>query len=166
MIRTGGWISLNNGCTQSRAVYAQSTLTSTGTPEPTHDRARATYAERRKPKDIEKSWPKHVRLAYAKLRTGHPKDLREYRHRIGIEEDPYCPSGSGEAETIEHVICKYPRLEGRRRLLGMVSTNILVEDPETCRSWLALLYDSVRLKEPDRNDDQAGPTQGHPGPTH
>ena len=134
--------------------------------EPTHDRARATYAERRKPKDIEKSWPKHVRSAYAKLRTGHSKDLREYRHRIGIEEDPYCPCGSGEAETIEHVICKCPRLEGRRRLMGMVSTNILVEDPETCRSWLALLYDSVRLKEPDRNDDQAGPNQGHPGPTH
>ena len=51
--------------------------------EPTHERARATYIERRKPKDIEKSWPKHVRSAYAKLRTGNSKDLREYRHRGG-----------------------------------------------------------------------------------
>ena len=133
---------------------------------PTNERALATFVDRTKPKDVERSWPRHVRTAYAKLRTGHSKDLKQYRHRIKIEEDPFCPCGSGEEETIEHVLCKCPRLEGRRRMLGKVSVSLMVEDPETCRSWLALLYDSVRLKEPDRIADQVGLSQGPPEPTH
>ena len=133
---------------------------------PTNERALATFVDRTKPKDVERSWPRHVRTAYAKLRTGHSKDLKQYRHRIKIEEDPFCPCGSGVEETIEHVLCKCPRLEGRRRMLGKVSVSLLVEDPETCRSWLALLYDSVRLKEPDRIADQVGLSQGPPEPTH
>ena len=133
---------------------------------PTHPRACATFVDRIKPKDVERSWPRHVRTAYAKLRTGHSRDLKEYRHRIKIEEDPFCPCGSGEEETIEHVLCKCPRLEGRRRMLGTVNVSLLVEDPKTCRSWLPLLYDSVRLKEPDRIADQGDPSQGPPEPTH
>ena len=134
---------------------------------PTHPRACATYGERIKPKRIESSWPNHVRVAFSKLRTGHSKDLREYRHRLQIEEDPFCPCGSGEEETIEHVVCKCTRLEARRRMLGEVKISILVEDPETARSMLALLYDSVRIKEPDKDpEDQMGSSQSPSEPTH
>ena len=52
-------------------------------------------------------------------------------------------------------------------MLGEVTVNILVEDPETARSMLALLYDSVRMKEPDKApEDQVGPSQGPSEPTH
>ena len=121
---------------------------------PTHPRAKTTYGERRKPKDVETTWPYQVQIAYAKLRTGHSKDLKAYRHRLNIDDNPLCPCDSGEDETIEHVICRCPRLESRRRMLGQVDTSLMVEDPETARSWLSLLYDSVKIKEPDKDAGQ------------
>ena len=39
-------------------------------------------------------------------------------------------------------------------MLGQVDTSLMVEDPETARSWLSLLYDSVKIKEPDKDAGQ------------
>ena len=40
--------------------------------EVTHEQAKNTYKERRKPKvEVEKKWPRHVRSLFARLRTGH-----------------------------------------------------------------------------------------------
>ena len=52
-------------------------------------------------------------------------------------------------------------------MLWEVKISILVEDPETARSMLALLYNSVQIKEPDKDpEDQMGPSQGPSEPTH
>ena len=70
-----------------------------------HQRAKETYQGTRKPKSkIEKKWPKCVRSLYARLRTGHVKELKTYRHRLGLEEDGICAECKLEDETIEHVL--------------------------------------------------------------
>ena len=105
----------------------------------THDRAKATYKNRTKPKvEIESRWTRRVRTLYARLRTGHAKELRSYQYKIGISEDPECSCGS-KRETIQHLICDCPELEEERRkhFDGKVTQNHLVTHPEECRTILA-----------------------------
>ena len=55
----------------------------------------------------------------ARLRTGHSLMLREYRHRIGLEDDPTCPECGLEDETLTHLLTDCPaRAEARRRIFG------------------------------------------------
>ena len=80
--------------------------------EPTHERARATFGEKRSPKmEIERIWPKKVRTLYSRLRTRHTTELKAYKARVNREENRMCESGCGEEETIEHVLCHGGSLE-------------------------------------------------------
>ena len=46
-----------------------------------HERAAKMYGERRKPKEIEKSWPASTRRLYARIRSEHAKELRCYQKK-------------------------------------------------------------------------------------
>ena len=61
--------------------------------------------------EIERTWPKKVRTLYSRLCTGHTTELKAYKARFNKEEDGMCESGSGEEETIEHVLCRCGSLE-------------------------------------------------------
>ena len=56
---------------------------------------------------IEKKWPKAVRSLFSRLRTGHAKELKSYRHFIALEDDSICLL---EEETIKHVLSKYQKI--------------------------------------------------------
>ena len=104
-----------------------------------HEREAETYQARKKPKfDVEKNWPRHVRSLYARLRTGHCKELGNYAYMIEIADDPFYECG--DVETIDHVLCECPILETTRRRLfeGPVSLSQLVTEPEKCRKPLDL----------------------------
>ena len=65
------------------------------------------YGERRCPKfEVEKMWPRNVHSLYAHLRTGHAKELQDYRYKIDQEDNPFCDyTGCGQevAQTIEAI---------------------------------------------------------------
>ena len=46
------------------------------------ERAKETFGERRNTKQEEKSWTASTRRLYARLRSGHAKELKDYRHRF------------------------------------------------------------------------------------
>ena len=71
-----------------------------------HPRAKITYGEARKPNfKIEREWPKKVRTPYSRLRTGHAKELKQYRNRIEQEDDALCEMCQMEEETTKHILC-------------------------------------------------------------
>ena len=78
-----------------------------------HPRARHIYNDRRTPKmEAEKKWSRKVRSAYARIRTGHAKELKEYRHRVfQKEDDPNCNT-CGVPEDTEHATAREPRKQG------------------------------------------------------
>jgi ribonuclease HI len=82
--------------------------------ELTHDRAKATFKERRKPKEEEAKWPANIRITYSQLRTGHSLLLKHYRHRIQREETATCEWCEEEDQTIEHMLCRCPAIENQR----------------------------------------------------
>ena len=113
-----------------------------------HDRAKKTYGARKKPKmDIEKSWPRAVRTLYARLRSGHSKELKHYQYMIEIADDPFCECG--EVDTICHVLFECPILESIRRstICEPVGLSHFVTQPEECRTILAQRFKGLRLKE-------------------
>ena len=104
--------------------------------EVNHDRARATYGERRKLKvKVEKKWPRSVRSLYARLRTGHAMELGAYRHRIDEDANPMCEICGEEEETIDHVLCRCPADEQFRRQNSRDELKIahMTSDPDLCR---------------------------------
>ena len=116
--------------------------------EVTHERARNTYKDRRKPKvDVEKKWPRSVRSLFARLRTGHAMELRAYRHRLDEEVDPMCEICGEEEETIEHVLCKCPADEQFRRVNYREELKIpnMTTDPELCRGVMERRFPALEL---------------------
>ena len=116
--------------------------------EVTHERARNTYKDRRKPKvDVEKKWPRSVRSLFARLRTGHAMELRAYRHRLDEEVDPMCEICGEEEETIEHVLCKCPADEQFLRVNYREELKIanMTTDPELCRRVLERRFPALEL---------------------
>ena len=114
--------------------------------EVTHERAAETYQGRKKPKfDVESSWPRHVRSLYARLRTGHCKELGQYKYMIETADHPFCECG--EEETIEHVLCKCLILEVTRRSLfeEPVSLSHLTSEPEKCRKLLSRRFKGLTI---------------------
>ena len=114
-----------------------------------HERALATFGNRRKPKfEIEKEWPKRVRVLFTRLRSGHAMELKGYRHFIGIEEDDLCNS-CGVPETIEHVLCHCWSTQAARQKLweGTVTIDMLTSHPDTCRQILSSVYAELNVKE-------------------
>ena len=105
----------------------------------THNRAMQTYGERRKPKyEVERKWPESVRRLFGRLRTGHAIELKSYAKFVGKEEDGSCPLCEMEDDKIQHVLCRCPGLEARRRKLSNepFRTDMMVSQPELCRKLL------------------------------
>ena len=109
-----------------------------------HERALETYQERRMPRfEVEAKWSRRIRTEYARLRTGHSKNLKYYRYVIETEDDPICDQCGMEEETIDHVLCRCPALEEARvRQVngGEVTISMMVTDPESCRKILATRF--------------------------
>ena len=117
--------------------------------EPQHPRAIATYQQRRKPvTDVEKKWPRRVRTLFARLRTGHAKELRQYRYLIEKEDEPTCTACEEDEESIEHVLCHCPTLERKRRMLFEEPPTVahMTNQPEKCRKLLQDRFD-LKLEE-------------------
>ena len=115
----------------------------------THDRAIATYGDRRSPRlDIEKQWPVEVRTLYCRLRSDHAVELKRYRcDFLHTEDDALCEMECGEVEDIEHVLCRcICTLAARIRLYpGEVNIRMLTTDPDTCRKILMTKFRQLRL---------------------
>jgi len=111
-----------------------------------HPRACAIYGERRRPKiDVERNWVRRVRTMFARMRTDHAKELKQYRYKIEMEDDPYCECGESE-ENIRHVLCHCPRLARARAMVAMEQIDIshMISDPETCRRILCVQFPGLR----------------------
>jgi ribonuclease HI len=138
-----------------------------------HERAKETFKHRRKPKsDIESKWPPEVRRTYARLRSGHAKELRDYLCFIQADEDATCKECGLEDETIEHVICRCPALDRKRRETTQRNWTIdmLVEQPELCRrileeriKKLAIRDQAKETHEVPRSGEQPSGLQGDIG---
>ena len=133
-----------------------------------HDRAKEVFGAKRKPKwEVEKAWPRRVRSLYARLRSGHSKELREYRYKIDAEDDPYCDCR--EEETIQHILCDCPLLEMTRRSIMQepVTLHHLVTEPDKCRRLLTTKIEELKLKhevgvkENVRQQCHRGPDAAH-----
>ena len=128
--------------------------------EVTHERAIKIYGTRRSPRfDIESKWPRDVRRKFQQLRTDHCKELRYYRYLIEKDDFPYCECGTGEEQTLEHVLCRCPALEERRQrqIGGDVTMDMMVSEPEQCRKILEGRIPELKLK---RVEEPTG--GGHP----
>ena len=114
--------------------------------EVTHERAKEIYAEQKKPKwEVEKVWPRSVRSLFARLRSGHCRELTRYQYMIEVADDPYCECG--EIDDIHHVLCECPILDTiRRSVFGEpVALGHLVTDPEKCRRVLSHRFPGLKL---------------------
>ena len=112
-----------------------------------HERVSRIYKNRRKPKiELERKWPRRVRTLYSRLRTGHSKELAQYRYLIEKEEAPECACGE-EEETTEHVLCRCPLLQPTREKLqlGVITPDRMVTDPESCRMLLSVRFPDLSL---------------------
>ena len=115
---------------------------------PQHSRANATYQERRSPKsEVEKTWPRQVRTLFARLRTGHSKELRQYRYMIEKDDEPTCQECDDDEETIEHILCHCPALERMRRLIFEEPPTMaqMTKQPEMCRKLLQFRFGELRV---------------------
>ena len=143
--RQGGWISVSRF--KDVARQCPCVLRNCESPylkwTPQHSRARATYQERRNPKsEVERTWPRQVRTLFARLRTGHSKELRQYRYMIEKDDEPTCQECDDDEETIEHILCHCPALERIRRLIFEEPPTMaqMTKQPEMCRKFR---YNSV-----------------------
>jgi ribonuclease HI len=126
-----------------------------------HQRAKETYQERHSPKfDIEKKWQKDVRTLYARLRTGHTSELRQYQDFIDAADDGLCEHGCGVDETIKHVLCDcVATMEARaRHCEEPVTVAMMTSRPEMCRQILSARYGKLRLpkEKPEGSQRQSG----------
>ena len=118
--------------------------------EVTHGRAKQTFGERRKPKEMEQKWPAKIRRVFTRLRCGHAKELRSYRKRIDMETEDECTyCEDGVPETIEHVVCKCPQMEARRRSISAEKFKIqmMTTEPEKCRRMLQTGFPVLKWEE-------------------
>ena len=113
----------------------------------THERAKVTYGDRRSPRfDVEKQWPRSERRLFARLGTGHAKELKRYAYLIDSEDDPTCICGEAE-ESIQHVLCECESL-ARERALHAASPVTIMDmtlEPEMCRKILQSRFPGLRI---------------------
>ena len=115
----------------------------------THPRATVIYGDKRKPKmKWKKKCSRRVRSFFARLRSGHAKELKEYRHRmLEQEDDPNCET-CGVPEDTQHVLCNCAITEEARARQwdGEVELRMLVTQPEVCRKILAARFPILNAK--------------------
>ena len=131
--------------------------------ELSNEKAKKTYGERRRPKDIEQTWPAEIRRLYGRLRSNHEKSLRDYQHRF-LKTDMTCMCihcDSEAAETIEHVLLECPALEERRMRMfrERVEMKDLVDQPEKCRQFLVARFEKLNDRRKLVEDEGGGSSQ-------
>ena len=123
-----------------------------------HPEAKETFRNRRKPQlDIESRWPRNVRVLYSQLRTGHCKELRDYRWVIEADDDNTCQQCNlQEPETINHVFLRCPILHQARHLHadGKTTMDMLVLDPDKSRQILAARFEGLMLPHSMEPEEQ------------
>ena len=134
----------------------------------THDRAKQTYGDRRKPKfDVEKNWPRNVRRLFSRLRTGHAKELNQYAYLIDNEDDPTCVCGDAE-ETIQHILCECESLDRERALHAgrPITMREMTLEPEMCRKILQPRFPGLRIKNTNNAEipEAVGDEESHGNP--
>ena len=115
------------------------------------------FGERRETKKVEQSWPIRVRGLFSRMRCEHAKKLRSYRKRVEMDEEDTCEScDTGEAETIEHVVCRCPQLETRRRRLWSEEfrMEMMTKEPDICRRLLAERFKALKMGETEHDDER------------
>jgi ribonuclease HI len=126
-----------------------------------HERAAEIFGERRKPRKIEKTWPSETRRTFARLRTNHAKELRHYRHRIGVDTAATCIfCEMDEDETIDHILCRCPQLEERRKRAWheAVTVRMLADEPEVCRHILENRIPKLKLGRRSPEEEGGSPS--------
>ena len=101
--------------------------------------------------------PRKVRSLYARLRSGHSKELSYYSWLIEKQDDPSCKC-EAEKETIEHVVVECPLLDEDRRAIDMTNAKMetMVKDPERSRKLLMTRFPGLKVW--DVNSIEAGGT--------
>ena len=130
----------------------------------THKRAKQTFRDRTSTKaEIECLWPRSTRSLYARLRSNHAKELKHYRHhKLKTEPDALCPCGTGEEETIDHLLTRCPRLDDAREKYcpgRNLTVEMLVKEPDICRKILATLYVRLKLKTDNKTQSADASTE-------
>ena len=131
----------------------------------THPKAAETYVNKRKPDwKIEKKWSKAVRSMGSRLRTGYAKELKSYRHFIGLEDDVIFEDCLLEEETIEHVLCKCPAEDHTRIRLnrwGEFNIDKMVSNPELCRKLLEKKFEKLKILDEEDVDEEEEEEEVH-----
>jgi ribonuclease HI len=133
----------------------------------THPRAKDTFVGMWKPKERENSWPPKVKRLFARLRSGHAKELRSYQHRVGMDSQPICTYCTADApETIEHVLCHCETLDATRVALWPedFTISMLGSHPEICRKVLEKRFIGLRCEIKMEEDQGGGDPVGREGP--
>jgi len=124
------------------------------------EKAKGIFGERRKPLEVEKSWPAHTRRLYARLRSGHAKELRDYQHRfLKTDATGWCiHCDMEEAETINHILCDCPQMSERRQRIfgGPVAESAMVTLPEKCLEFLEVRLPKLRGGSKMEEDEGGG----------
>ena len=125
----------------------------------TKERAKAIFGERRKPSKEESKWPPTIRHMYGRLRSGHAKELKDYRHRhLKLDVAGMCIHCDTDAqETIEHILVDCPQLGARRREIfegAVVTPEMLTSHPDKCRRFLEARFDKMKWRK--KVEDEGG----------
>ena len=106
---------------------------------------------------IERKWPRRIQSLMSRLRSDHSKELKAYRYKIELEDDPFCPCDktNPKVENIEHVFCDCPNLDSKRREVSMSACrpHHLVTEPENARKILAARFKDLIWQEHDQVEE-------------
>ena len=152
LAKSGSQLDQNNVPVSQKIRLAKVKNAKWNLPNPIHPRASAIYREYRTPKmNIEKKWPRKVRSLYARLRTGHAKELADYQHRMLEKIDsPNCVECNTTEDT-EHVLCHCVITEEARvrNWSGNVTLDMLRDEPEVSRRILTPRFTDLKVKKED-----------------
>jgi len=119
--------------------------------------AKLIYGDRLSPKmDVEKTWPRHVRSLFGRLRTGHAQQLRSYLHFIQAADDDLCEEGCEKTDTNVHALCECSATAAARQRHwdGEVVISMMVTHPEVARKILRSRFKGLFLpREIDKNTE-------------
>src|SRR5262245_61250065 len=89
--------------------------------------------------------------------TGHC-NLRQYRHRFGREEDPYCDCGDGSIENVEYYLLSCSKYDRQREKLrkkvgcGGMWMEKLLGHPRLIKYTLEFVEETGVMKINQRNE--------------
>ena len=91
-----------------------------------------------------------MRTLYARLHTGHVKELADYQHRLPENIDSSnCVEYNTTEDSENNVLCHYViKEEARiRNLSGNVTMDMPRDEPEVCRRILTAQFPDLKIKK-------------------